>query len=128
VPKNAVEAAKWYRKAADLGNPIAQYHLASAYAKGEGLTESHSEAVKWYQRSARQGFAESQYMLGMITHAGRGMEPDPIEGLKWILVAIAQGHEKAELIRPQLEERMSPEQIKESAVLAKKFVPNTEPD
>jgi hypothetical protein len=56
------------------------------------------------------------------------MEPDPIEGLKWILVAIAQGHEQAELIRPQLEEIMSPEQIKEAAVLAKKFVPKTEPN
>jgi hypothetical protein len=56
------------------------------------------------------------------------LETDPVEGLKWILVAIAQGHEKAELIRPQLEERMSPEQIKEATALTKKFVPKSEPD
>jgi hypothetical protein len=41
-------------------------------------------------------------------------------------MAIAQGHEMAESIRPQLEESMSAEQIKDATALAKKFVPKNE--
>ena len=62
----------------------------------------------------------------MITFAGRGTPPDQVEGLKWVLIAIAQGHEKAELVRPQLEKDMSPEQLKDAANRAKPFKPKPE--
>jgi uncharacterized protein len=47
VPQNQVEAAIWYRRAADQGNPTAQYMLGLLYDKGMGVPQSDIEAYKW---------------------------------------------------------------------------------
>ena len=56
VPKDMVEAVKWYRKAAEQGDPIAQSSLGDCYASGEGVPKDMVEAEKWYRKSAEQGF------------------------------------------------------------------------
>lgn len=48
VPKDEVEAAKWYRKAADQNRPAAQKALAYCYADGTGVTKDEVEAYKWW--------------------------------------------------------------------------------
>jgi uncharacterized protein len=47
VPQNQVEAAIWYRRAADQGNPTAQYMLGLLYDKGMGVPQNDIEAYKW---------------------------------------------------------------------------------
>src|SRR5437764_14004530 len=56
VAKDAVEAAKWFRKAAEQGSAKAQFRLAYAYDNGEGVPKDAAEAVKWYRKMAEQGF------------------------------------------------------------------------
>ena len=55
--KDEVEAANWYRKAAEQGNAKGQRKLGMAYAIGLGLAKDEAEAVKWFRKAADQGFA-----------------------------------------------------------------------
>jgi TPR repeat protein len=38
VPQDYAEAVKWFRKAAEQGNAMAQYNLGIAYANGQGVS------------------------------------------------------------------------------------------
>jgi len=52
------EAAKWYRKAADIGVDEAQFKLGQLYAAGHGVTQSFGEAYFWLNLSALHGNEE----------------------------------------------------------------------
>ncbi len=58
-----VEAAKWFRKAAEQNNAEGQTALGHAYATGEGVDKDPIEAVKWYRKAAIQNSAEAQNYL-----------------------------------------------------------------
>jgi uncharacterized protein len=47
VPQSYVEAAYWYRRAAEQGNATAQYWLGLMYDKGHGVPPDVIEAYKW---------------------------------------------------------------------------------
>ena len=52
---NAVEAVRWYRKAAEKGEPYSKFHLGVCYENGQGVEQSSSEAIKWYKEAAKDG-------------------------------------------------------------------------
>ncbi len=54
-----IQAAKWYRIAADEGNTTAQLHLGAMYEKGEGVSQNYVEAYKWYSVAAAQGLTKA---------------------------------------------------------------------
>ena len=45
--QNYAEAVRWYRKAAEQGDPRAQFHLGVFHAKGEGIPQDDITAYKW---------------------------------------------------------------------------------
>ena len=57
VPRNDVQANRWYRKAADQDHALAQFTLGNLYADGEGSPRSDSEAAQWYRLAADQGLS-----------------------------------------------------------------------
>src|SRR5258708_32076627 len=60
VAKNQVEAAKWFRKAAEQNHALAQFDLGRCYENGEGVGKDHVEAAKWYRKAAEQNYALAQ--------------------------------------------------------------------
>ena len=70
-----VEAAKWYRKAAEQGHTRAAYRLGNMY-KGLGaqlvnawgvrigVKKDNAESAKWYRKAAEQGHVLAQTLLG----------------------------------------------------------------
>src|SRR6202040_3896572 len=50
------QAARWYRKAADQGDPDAQNNLGTFYLLGHGVARSDAEAVRWFQRAAASAY------------------------------------------------------------------------
>jgi hypothetical protein len=54
-PPDRAEAARWYRKAAVLGFPLAQYRLGRHYESGRGLPKDHVLAYFWYNLAAARG-------------------------------------------------------------------------
>src|SRR5262249_37532339 len=61
VPRNYVEAAKWFRLAADQDDAIAQYNLGLLIAGGLGVWPDLTEAAKWFRLAADQGHPGAQY-------------------------------------------------------------------
>lgn len=58
IPKDEVEALKWYRKAAEQGYAPAQNILGVTYTTGHGVPNDDVEAVKWYRKAAEQGMRQ----------------------------------------------------------------------
>lgn len=54
VPRNTVEAAKWYRRAAYQGHAHGQNNLGRCYENGWGVAKDLKQAAKWYKKSALQ--------------------------------------------------------------------------
>lgn len=52
VAKDMEQAVRWYKKAADQGEPYAQYRLGGCYANGAGVAKDIEQAVQWYKKAA----------------------------------------------------------------------------
>jgi TPR repeat protein len=68
VAKDDVQAASWYRKAADAGNGPAMRFLGDMYAEGRGgLAKDEDQAASWYFKALATGDAlalESLHQIG----------------------------------------------------------------
>lgn len=73
VPQDEGLAIKWYTKAAEQGNPTAQFHLGVSYSTGRGVPLDYDQAVKWFRKSADQGDQDAQYCLGIMYENGRNL-------------------------------------------------------
>ena len=82
---------KQYRKAADQGNPQAQFNLGVIYENGRGVPQDYAEAVRWYRKAAEQGFADAQENLGYMYSKGQGVPQDYAEAVHWYRKAAEQG-------------------------------------
>jgi TPR repeat protein len=96
VPKDYVEAARWYLKSAEQGDVNAQSSIASMYYDGKGLPQDDSEAARWCRRAAEQGDAQSQYGLGVIYSRGQGVPQDYAEAVRWYRKSTEQGYSQAQ--------------------------------
>jgi hypothetical protein len=63
VPRDIPEAIKWYRKAADQGDALAQYNLGMRYKEGDGLPLDPVEAYKWLSLAAAQKITDATAAL-----------------------------------------------------------------
>jgi len=84
VAEDPVQAAQWYREAADQGNCGAQYNLAVLYATGRGVSCDITQAAQWYRKAAEQGFGIAQYDLGMLYASGQGVSRDTKRAIQWL--------------------------------------------
>src|SRR5690606_25776169 len=73
LPRNQVEAARWFRMAAEQGHAAAQHQLGVMYTEGEGVPEDDAEAVRWYRLAAEQGYVPAQGNLGVMYDNGFGV-------------------------------------------------------
>jgi uncharacterized protein len=100
VPKDYVEAVRWYRLAAEQGEPMAQYNLGDCYKYGNGVRMNMNESVKWFRKAAEQGQVLAQFYLGVyyedIYSRKSGDEQDMQEALRWFRLAANQGLAEAQ--------------------------------
>ena len=96
LTKDLSEAVKWFRKAAEQGDPECEYNLGACYVNGQGVAKDEAEAVKWYSKAAEQNHAGAQYNLGVRYHNGEGVAKDDEEALKWTRKAAEQNHAGAQ--------------------------------
>ena len=84
-------ARKWYREAADLGNPQAQNDLGWLYRTGTGVETNFVEAVRLFREAAIRGDARAQDNLGVMYRDGLGVTNDKVEAVSWFRRAAEQG-------------------------------------
>jgi len=63
VAQSKIEAARWYRKAADQGVAVAERNLGRLYYEGRGVEKNYQEAVRWWQKASKQGDKLAQRAL-----------------------------------------------------------------
>ena len=77
VPKDAVQAAYWFRKAADLGDPGAQNELGYLYVWGIGVERSPEQAFRWFARASGEGSQQAKLNMAVMYMKGMGVARDP---------------------------------------------------
>jgi TPR repeat protein len=78
VKADPVEAAKWYRMAADQNHTEAIQHLAMMNAMGMGIEQNDSEAVRLFRKGAELGSADCKWGLGQCYLDGKGVKQDSV--------------------------------------------------
>ena len=116
VPKNADEAVRWWRQAAEQGHLAAQSGLGGRYLNGRGVERDEAEAFRWYRMAAEQGDEEvlafmhlsaeqgsmtAQVSLAEMYAEGRGVVRDEMEAVRW-RQSVPQAPPLEELIDPEI--------------------------
>src|ERR1039458_9094495 len=96
VAKDAVEAVKWFRKAAEKNHAKAQCALGNCYCSGEGVTKDYVEALNWYRKAAEKNQAKAQCALGNCYCSGEGVTKDYVEALNCYRKAAEKNYAGAE--------------------------------
>jgi len=91
VKTNQDDAVKWFRKAAENGNALAQSNLGLCYFNGTGVKTDFVEAIKWLRKASQQNEAGAQGMLGIAYEYGQGVPQDYVESAEWYRKAAEQG-------------------------------------
>jgi TPR repeat protein len=90
-PKDSADAAEWYRRAAERGDPVGQSNLADMYLRREGVAQSDSPATDWFGKAAEQGKTSARIKQGYLYASGRAGRQDLEAAYAWILSAVLAG-------------------------------------
>ncbi|SRR6266568_4602369 len=69
-PRNLKEAAKWYGRAANAGNPDAQYELGFMLLLGDGVEKDTTKAVCLIEEAAKQRHEDAVRLLVDVYRKG----------------------------------------------------------
>jgi len=98
VPKDDVQAARWYLKAADGGDVNAMATVAALYWNGKGVPKNDAQAVVWGRKSAEAGNVISMRRLGIQYGTGQGVAKDEATAAHWYGRASELGDETASML------------------------------
>ena len=102
---DAAGALPWLKKAADAGQPVAQYRLGTMYERGQGITASGALAAKWYLAAAGQGNRKAMHNLAVAYAEGSAGRKDTQEAARWFTKAAQLGLSDSEFNLAVLYER-----------------------
>lgn len=98
VEQSDVIAAEYYKKAADAGNPEAQFIMGVTYETGTGVDKSDPEAIKYYKMAVKNNHPGAANYLGdlyvrLVANMAEGEERDKYlaESKELYLVAVNGG-------------------------------------
>ena len=86
------DAMRWYKMAADAGDPVAETAVGDLYFNGRGVRTDFGEAMNWYRRAAAKGNATAEEGVGSLYARGQGVEKDYATAMKWFRWAAARGN------------------------------------
>ena len=86
-----IEASSW-QKAAEQGDPEAQYQLGRMYRDGTDVPQDYEKAAEWFRKAAEQGNADAQNDLGVLYELGNGVPQSYTEAANWYRKAAEQGN------------------------------------
>ena len=84
------------QKAAEQGDSVAQFKLATYYMYGsKGIQKDDANAFKWFLKAAEQGVARAQFWVGFMYDFGKGIKEDKAKAFEWYLKAAQNGEAEA---------------------------------
>jgi TPR repeat protein len=126
--KDYLQAADWYRKAADQGHSLAQFNLGVMYSAGQGMQKDSVTALMWFHKAAVQGDAGAQYNLGMSHYQASLWGPSAEaleakkEAYKWFTLADAKGYKDSVGSCESLNLSMTREEVADGNLRAAAFL------
>ena len=88
---NDSQAVKWFRRAAEQGDQLAQLMVGRMHFFGIGVAKDRREGIKWFRKSAEQGNPLAQNYLGSVYKGGYTGTVDYAEAVKWYQKSVDQG-------------------------------------
>lgn len=95
APRNAVEAARWFRRAAEKDDFPATAELGGMYQRGEGVLPDWKEAHRLLKKAAEAGDAYAMREFAFMVLDGRGQPASIQEALRWYGKAAEAGQPEA---------------------------------
>jgi TPR repeat protein len=92
VPRDEKQAAYWYEKAANAGDPGAQQQIGFFYQAGFGVERDPARAAQWFERAVAGGLISAKVNLGVAYVWGLGVRKDPILGAQLFREAAQKGN------------------------------------
>jgi TPR repeat protein len=96
ISEDAIQKAKLFREAAELGHRDAQSGLGGMYFVGHGVTQDYAESLRWHRQAAEQGHASAQNNLGIMYSEGLGVPKNDAEAVRWFRQAAETGYPSAQ--------------------------------
>jgi TPR repeat protein len=128
--KEDEEAAHWYLRGAEAGDPDSQFMYAWLLLQGRGVPRNEGEAARWYSAAAAQGHGDSYFELARLFAEGIGVSPNTVEA--YALASIAEvavdpsEADRASQLKARLAQDLSSEQIKAAVLRANAIRPDLE--
>ena len=114
-PERVFEARALLEEALEHGLVLASYFLARLYIEGIGGHPVEEVPAAHYTRiGAESGHARMQAWLALMYLEGRGVERDLVTAAQWASLAAANGDTMGDQVRQALEERLSPDELREA--------------
>jgi TPR repeat protein len=92
VQRDEKQAAFWYEKAANSGNPGAQEQIGFFYSAGIGVEKDPVRAAAWFARAVAGGSISAKVNLGVDYAWGLGVRKDPAFAVKLFREAAEKGN------------------------------------
>jgi hypothetical protein len=89
--KDDVQAAQWYKRAADQGHGEARLALAECLRNGRGVRRDEAAAVRLTKLAADEGCGLAQLVYSMFLDRGRGVKVDLAAAARYAKMAADQG-------------------------------------
>lgn len=84
------------KSAAEAGDAEAQYNLAKAYRKGDGMPKDTIKEIQWLEKASSQNHPSALYDLGIFYFSGIGIIQDQTKGLSLLKKAAELGNGDAQ--------------------------------
>ncbi len=94
ITKNVEKARKYIIKAAQNGDPLAQYELAKIFLSSKS-SKNQALGWLWLGKSAANGNQNGQYFLGVSQLSGINITKNIPQAIKWLKESAVQGNAKA---------------------------------
>jgi localization factor PodJL len=85
------DAVRFLTQAAEKGQAVAQYRLATLYEHGQGVAADPVQAAHWYETAAAQGNRKAMHNLAISFADGATGKKDMGEAARWFAKAAALG-------------------------------------
>ena len=91
VPKDDSTAARWYARAAELGDIPGMLALGTMLAEGRGVAKDMNLAAEMFEKAAATGDPLANYNLGLMFLRGTGKPENPYRAAQHIQYAAEKG-------------------------------------
>lgn len=91
APADPAQAVTYLTEAAQKGQAMAQYRLATLFMRGEGVAHDPVQAVHWYAMAANQGNVKAMHNLAVSYASGVGTPRSLPQAAHWFAKAAELG-------------------------------------